>query len=287
MVETFHPLQYGFSESMSCTQAIFLISESIAESKDKGLVVYITSINVQKAFDVIHHESLLAWLFQLGLRGAWWSLNESAYKDLKEISIWYGKTSEPFLIKQGSKQGAYPVETTTLLISYSRKHQHHMDIASAPSMWHIGTPHWFPDDWNDVGHKWRAYTSREGTGSSGHTQKYLITKHYDWGLCSHGMKYPLCSHGLWANWSKWPAGHNLNSDRQLLYDPKSPLWAGSSEDQCDIKSKLITLCTYNQSMQRPRPTRMHSHSCPSYPLWRTTHTSETQHKNPQFHPFTP
>ena len=104
----FHPLQFGFSEGRSCVQAAFLVSECIADSKDRGLSLFIASIDVQKAFDVIPHASLLDRLHQFGLRGSWWRLKESAYTDLKERIIWHGNKSTPFPIKVGSKQGAYP-----------------------------------------------------------------------------------------------------------------------------------------------------------------------------------
>ncbi len=103
-----HPLQFGFAEGKSCTHAAFIVSESIAESKDKGLSLYIAAIDVEKAFDVIRHESLLDRLYQLGLKGSWWRLKMSAYSNLKERVKWLNVLSEPFSIKQGSKQGAYP-----------------------------------------------------------------------------------------------------------------------------------------------------------------------------------
>ena len=103
-----HPLQFGFSEGKSCTHAAFLVSESMAECKDKGLTLYIAAIDVEKAFDVIRHESLLDRLYQLGLKGTWWRLKYSAYTELKERVKWLGQMSEAYDIFQGSKQGAYP-----------------------------------------------------------------------------------------------------------------------------------------------------------------------------------
>ena len=104
----FHPLQFGFQEGRSCTQAAFIISESIADCKDNKVALYIASIDVQKAFDVVRHESLLDRLYQFGLSGAWWRLKDSAYKDLRERITWKGVLSEAFYIKVGSKQGALP-----------------------------------------------------------------------------------------------------------------------------------------------------------------------------------
>ena len=67
-------------------------------------------MDVQKAFDIIRHESLLdgRGLYHFGLSGAWWQLKDSAYTDLREHITWNGVLSESFPIKVGSKYGAYP-----------------------------------------------------------------------------------------------------------------------------------------------------------------------------------
>ena len=86
----------------------FIISESIAECKDQKTSLYIASLNILKAFDVIRHESLLDRLYQFGLSGAWWQLKDSAYTYLREHITWNGELSQSFPIKVSSKQGAYP-----------------------------------------------------------------------------------------------------------------------------------------------------------------------------------
>ena len=130
-----HPLQYGFRKSRSCSQTTILGSESITDSKDRGLALYIASIDVQKAFDIIRHELLLDRLYQLGLREVWWQLKESAYTDLRERVMWQGKMSEAFLIMQGSRQGASLVlKITSLSVasSYSCLPLHRVATASVP-----------------------------------------------------------------------------------------------------------------------------------------------------------
>lgn len=104
----FHPLQFGFTEGRSCAHAAFIISESIAEAQDQSTPLYIAALDVQKAFDVVRHESLLARLHQLGLNGTWWKLKYSAYQDMSERVVWMGEFSDSFNILQGSRQGAYP-----------------------------------------------------------------------------------------------------------------------------------------------------------------------------------
>ena len=105
-----HTIQFGFTEGKSCTYAVFIVSESIAESKDMGMTLYIASLDVlvQKAFDVIRHKSLLDTLIALGLQGAWWQLKETAYQDITERIFWKGDLSEPYSVQQGNRYGAYP-----------------------------------------------------------------------------------------------------------------------------------------------------------------------------------
>ena len=103
-----HDLQFGFTEGRSGSHAAFILSESIAESKDIGEPLFAVSLDVQKAFDVVRHESLLVKLHQQGLAGVWWRLKDSAYKDLKGIVQWKGENSESFNISQGNRQGGLP-----------------------------------------------------------------------------------------------------------------------------------------------------------------------------------
>ena len=86
----------------------FSYSESIAECKDRGEELYILALDVQKAFDVVRHNSLLDKLYEQGMVGLWWKLKESAYRNLKECILWDGNLSKPYEIQQGSRKRALP-----------------------------------------------------------------------------------------------------------------------------------------------------------------------------------
>ena len=104
-----HPLQFGFTEKRSGTHAAFILNECIAESKDRGTPLFAASLDVQKAFDVVRHESLLSKLQQQGLMGRWWKLKEDSYKNLSGRIIWDSETTKvPFVIHQGNRQGGLP-----------------------------------------------------------------------------------------------------------------------------------------------------------------------------------
>ena len=70
-IENTHLLQFGFTKGRNCTAAALLVTESIAESKDNKRPLYISALDVQKAFDIISHPSLLRKMFNLGLTGVW------------------------------------------------------------------------------------------------------------------------------------------------------------------------------------------------------------------------
>ena len=59
-----HSLQFGFTPGRSGIHAAFLLTESLAEAKDRGTTLFVAAVDVQKAFDVIRHESLLEKLYE-------------------------------------------------------------------------------------------------------------------------------------------------------------------------------------------------------------------------------
>ena len=98
-------LQYGFTEGCSDLFAAFLLQESIADAKDKGVPLYVLSVDVQKAFDVLRHASLLDKEYHLGLDGTWWRLKHDSYKNISGKVKWRNDLSEGFNLEQGNRQG--------------------------------------------------------------------------------------------------------------------------------------------------------------------------------------
>ena len=101
-------MQYGFSEGRSGVHAAFILNECINESREMKTPLYAASLDAQKAFDVLRHESLLDKLHDKGLTNIWWKLKDSSYRNLTTRVIWDARLSNPIKMKQGNRQGAFP-----------------------------------------------------------------------------------------------------------------------------------------------------------------------------------
>ena len=103
-----HPLQFGFTSKKSGNNAAFILSEAIAEAQDNKLPIYVASLDVEKAFDVVNHNSLLCKLHKQGLSGLWWNLKADSFVGMTSTIKCNGKLSKSFPIMQGTRQGAIP-----------------------------------------------------------------------------------------------------------------------------------------------------------------------------------
>ena len=76
---------------------------NITLDSKKPLIV--AMLDAQKAFDVVDHDSLLRRLYLDGICGSDWMLLQNMYSDLTSVVKWEGTLSDPFVIKQGVRQG--------------------------------------------------------------------------------------------------------------------------------------------------------------------------------------
>ena len=104
-----HPTQFGLTAGKSGLHAAFILTECIAEAKDKGETLYCATLDVQKAFDVLQHPSLLDKLYAAGIYGPWWNIKMDSYNDLTSRVSWEGTISDnEVVILQGNGQGKLP-----------------------------------------------------------------------------------------------------------------------------------------------------------------------------------
>ena len=98
-------VQFGFTPERSPSHATLLVNEAIIEAKEQNLPLFIATLDIQKAFDVVPHHLLLRKLFNDGMKGTWWLLKKESYKELCSKVIWKGEKGDPFNILQGIIQG--------------------------------------------------------------------------------------------------------------------------------------------------------------------------------------
>ena len=104
------PLQYGFTKGLSPTMTILAVTEAISDTVDRHTPLYIAALDVKRAFDVVHHPSLLHKLFhQSNICNSTWNylknnnLNTDAWVKLQGISATYSLSTR-VLAKERSYQ---------------------------------------------------------------------------------------------------------------------------------------------------------------------------------------
>ena len=80
-------------------------SECINESKQQTKPLYVATLDVQKAFDVVDHISLPRKLYLDGISGDDWLLMKDLYTSMSLKVKWDGFLSSQFVIRQGVLQG--------------------------------------------------------------------------------------------------------------------------------------------------------------------------------------
>ena len=127
-------LQFGFTEGLSPSMATLCLYESLATAKTEKTELYITSLDAQKAFDVVSHPHLKKKLHQAGIQGNLWALIDDLYSEASEVVRWKGEFSRSFSVHKGVRQGA--VMSTTLYKLYIN--QLLSDLRNANMGFHIG-----------------------------------------------------------------------------------------------------------------------------------------------------
>ena len=98
-------LQKGFTEKTSSMNAAMILSECINESRLQKKPLYVAALDVQKAFDVVDHDSLLRKLYLDGISGDDWLFMRDLYSNMTAKVKWDGFLSSPVSIRQGVRQG--------------------------------------------------------------------------------------------------------------------------------------------------------------------------------------
>ena len=98
--------QFGFRSNHSCNHAIISLTEHVKKLIDEGQIVCGVFIDLEKAFDTVHHEILIDKLNAYGLRGKINDLFKSYLSNRKQFVSLNGFDSETENITCGVPQGS-------------------------------------------------------------------------------------------------------------------------------------------------------------------------------------
>lgn len=97
-------LQFGFTSGLSPNIAALVLSEIYSETKGKE-ALFVTTLDSQKAFDVVCHDILLDKLYFAGIDLPFWNIIYELYNSITSSVKWQGGISDSFPVKQGVRQG--------------------------------------------------------------------------------------------------------------------------------------------------------------------------------------
>ena len=101
-----YPLQFGFRQQYSTFHALIRLSEDIRKNLDKGNIGCGIFVNLQKAFETVEHDILLAKLEHYGICGMANNWFKSYLFNRKQFVSINGHISNQTSVKYGVPQGS-------------------------------------------------------------------------------------------------------------------------------------------------------------------------------------
>ena len=105
LIETQSELQYGFTKGKFSLMSAFLLTECQLETKSNKETMFLTTLDTQKAFDVVSHDIFLHRLYYDDINDADRLIIKDVYTDMSTKIKWNGELSRKFPILQGVRQG--------------------------------------------------------------------------------------------------------------------------------------------------------------------------------------
>ncbi|PVD20130.1 hypothetical protein C0Q70_20624 [Pomacea canaliculata] len=99
------PQQAGFRPGRSCSEHIFILRQILEQSNEWNTPLYINFIDLEKAFDSIHRESLWKILRHYGVPAKLVQVIAMLYSDFKSQVVCDTELTDPFNVSTGVKQG--------------------------------------------------------------------------------------------------------------------------------------------------------------------------------------
>ena len=100
-------LQGACRKGISCVHSAYLLQESIATLLETQNKVFVTFLDVSKAFDGVWIGGLFYRLWEIGIHGKTWRILFNSYKDFKCQARVQNQTSEWYPLRCGIHQGGY------------------------------------------------------------------------------------------------------------------------------------------------------------------------------------
>lgn len=102
-----HEMQFGFKKNSGCNHAIFVMTEVIKYYLENGSSVFLSALDLTKAFDKVNHYKLFTAL--LKKRTPIWVILvlENWYSKLTSRVRWNNVYSDAFSVKSGVRQGGH------------------------------------------------------------------------------------------------------------------------------------------------------------------------------------
>ena len=131
LLQSQNSMQSGFTQGKSPSNAALMVTESITEALETKKPIYVTLLDVSKAFDVVDHGILFDELYEAGVDGDLWLTFRQFYSNPTTSIKWGTFISESFKVEQGVRQGGvssapiYKVFTNRLLDQLSEYHGEH------------------------------------------------------------------------------------------------------------------------------------------------------------------
>jgi hypothetical protein len=98
--------QFGFRRGRGCSDAVHTLRMLVEKSAEWGQPLWIAALDVEKAFDRVHHSSLFAALLDTGIDVSIVSALRALYWQMSGfVVLWQGAESRSFALQRGVRQG--------------------------------------------------------------------------------------------------------------------------------------------------------------------------------------
>ena len=98
-------LQFGFKKKLGCSDAIFVLNQTVDYFVSRGSTVYMAALDARKAFDRVNHVKLFQIMIQQGLPSRFIKIVINWYGKIFSIFKWNNSFSESTAVKSGIRQG--------------------------------------------------------------------------------------------------------------------------------------------------------------------------------------